>query len=90
MRRRTNGLKGNTITRSRAAFDQGTPMRGEFKPDDSTKFYLRPRSYKTRAMWKKYPTPFVFKNPVPEGDAVVVRKYYPLGTYEKHLASLEA
>lgn len=88
MRRRTHGLKGNTITRSRATFNPGIATRGEFRPDDSTKFYLRPRSYKTRAMWKKYPTPFVFKNPVPEGDAVVVRKYYPNGTRDKLAAEV--
>lgn len=75
--KRKQYMKGNTITRSRATFVPGMPHM-DLSPDDSTKFYLRPRSFKTRAMWKKYPTPFVFKNPVPEGDAVIVRKYYPV------------
>lgn len=78
MRRRTKGLKGNIITRARTTFDPGSAITLDLPGDDSTKFYKRPPSYKTRAMWKKYPIPFVWRNPVPDGDAVIVRKYYPV------------
>ena len=75
MRRRTKGLKGNRYTRF--APQPNTHVELSFR-DDSTKFYKRPQSFKTRAVWKKYPIPFVWDNPVPEGDAVLVRKYYPI------------
>lgn len=74
MRRQTKGLKGNTRTR----FCPQPVARIEFNQDTSTKFYKRPQAYSTRAMWKKYPIPFVWDNPVPEGDAIIVRKYYPV------------
>lgn len=83
-------MKGNIITRARSSCNLSVgPAHTPPFLDDSTKFYKRAPSFETRAMWKKYPTPFVHKNPVPEGDAVLVRHYHPSGTYEKHLKSLE-
>ena len=77
MRRPTKRLLGNSKTRSRTTFDHNQIRLSFDLFDTATKFYKRPPSYTTRAMWKKYPTPFVFENPVPEGDAVIVRKFYP-------------
>lgn len=69
----------------------GTKEYTEFSfKNQSTKFYRRAPGLTRRAMFKKYPIPFVWDNPVPEGDAVIVRSFHKLGTYEKHLASLEA
>jgi hypothetical protein len=91
MRRRTNGKPGNTKTRSRAKFDPGVAPKIEFSfKNMATKFAKRPPAFTRRAMWKKYPIPFVWENPEPDGDAVIVRSIHKLGTYEKHLASLEA
>lgn len=92
MRRRTKGKPGNSKTRSRASFDPSTLLaKFEFNiKNPATKFMKRAPVFTKRAMFKKYPTPFVWENPVPEGDAVIVRSIHKLGTYEKHLASLEA
>lgn len=98
MRRRKTGttrkgaMKGNRRTRSgMSPNDVGVSNFGYFQlRDESTKFYKRPPVYTTRAMWKKYPTPFVWDNPVPEGDAIIVRKFRKFfsgpGTYRKEAA----
>ena len=85
MKRRNRLSRGNTRTRARSACNKG-PDSGinPFKGDDATKFFKRPPGTTNRAMWKKYPIPFVFKNPEPEGDAVLVRgRFYPAGTRDK-------
>ena len=74
MRRRTKGRKGNTSTRG-----SGSKIFTSFQfKDESTKFYKRPPRLTTKAKWKKYPVPFIWENPFPEGDVVVVKKFYKI------------
>ena len=79
MRRRTKGLKGNIRTRSRATHSPGLEAAAPFQfRDESTKFYKRPPRLTTKAKWKKYPVPFIWKNPFPEGDVIVAKKFYKI------------
>lgn len=70
--------KGNVRTRSRAKTvgdAAASPPIGKalFDPGvTETKFFLRNPRKTPRAMFKKYPTPFVWDNPVPDGDVILV------------------
>ena len=80
--------RGNVCTRSREGVTGETEHSSFNMRNEATKFYKRPPGNSNHAVWRKYPTPFLYKNPFPEGGIILTRRFYQEG-WKKRLEKVE-